>query len=598
MSVDFLSCKGILHSFIPVLTSKSHYKANSSSLKGKRFSLKWNINLHVHGIDCLKSKLPSPLCAYTIDPVIGLTGIKKKNVISFFSQINSVWPLPKASAVEAIPAVSSHENAFAMIEQEEEEHQKITGNAQIKLDHIFLEDSTEVEYRESMRRKKIGQANKGKVRQKIVQSRHPHRNSTKARIDASVKLRRDQLHNRKLLQQTCIREWEESIAEAARRGGNGDKKLNWNSYETLKAKMKQELFPARKKNIVKMENKSINKTANKSYRHKLKISQEMKAKCADPNYQQRHQPGTHKFHGSTAQALSEKITNGENSSKLGKSMGVQESTGRNSEALHLPSDATNKAMLNIRTATERARSLIAETEKAAKMLEPVAAKDLSVRSSLFEAHKHLAEAIQSLRKTEAWTNSMERILLRHDVASINVKGFQLRYHMNNSVLSESELLGHGTVNDVKSRFEESQYTLEQSMPFSDQEITSSGKHRTSSNSGFEVRISESESIGMLESEPMENIESNDMSSIKPDSEVFNSPFMVDEHNTEGTVGNLEARTETNIKMDGRFDQEKKSVGSSLTNSGERPSSVKHDFLTSRKRGRRWFRGRLVDIEDE
>jgi hypothetical protein len=76
-------------------------------------------------------------------------------------------------------------------------------------------------------------------------------------------------------QENCVREWAESIAESARKGSGDDVEHEWDSYDLIL----QEMRAARKRHQQQMKK---DPSSGKSYDHRLKISEAIRAKWADP----------------------------------------------------------------------------------------------------------------------------------------------------------------------------------------------------------------------------------------------------------------------------------------------------------------------------
>ncbi|XP_006856109.2 uncharacterized protein LOC18445921 [Amborella trichopoda] len=126
-----------------------------------------------------------------------------------------------------------------------------------------MEGISDKEIKEMQRRMRIGKANKGKtpwnkgkkhsaetrefIRKRTIEAmRHPkvrerlsqgfrgHSEESKARIGLALRRIWQERSRRKTLQNKCCLEWQQSIAEEARKGGHGQEELNWDSFEKLK----------------------------------------------------------------------------------------------------------------------------------------------------------------------------------------------------------------------------------------------------------------------------------------------------------------------------------------------------------------------------
>ncbi|CAH8283791.1 unnamed protein product [Eruca vesicaria subsp. sativa] len=134
-----------------------------------------------------------------------------------------------------------------------------------------MEKETEVDgkIKEEERRRKIGLANKGKVpwnkgkkhtedtrrrikertiealrnpkvRDKMSEHQQPHSDETKEKIRASVKQVWAERSRSKLLKEKFTSLWSENIAETARKGGDGEVELGWDSYEKSRQEISSE----------------------------------------------------------------------------------------------------------------------------------------------------------------------------------------------------------------------------------------------------------------------------------------------------------------------------------------------------------------------
>lgn len=91
-----------------------------------------------------------------------------------------------------------------------------------------------------------------------------------------------QRRRRKLrLQETCYFEWQNLIAEASRRGYDGEEELQWDSYEILNKKLKEQWMEQVEKRK-SMPRPKGSKRAPKSPEQRRKISQAISRKWADP----------------------------------------------------------------------------------------------------------------------------------------------------------------------------------------------------------------------------------------------------------------------------------------------------------------------------
>ena len=72
-----------------------------------------------------------------------------------------------------------------------------------------------------------------------------------------------------------MRDWTEVIAESARRGGDDDFEYEWDSYKLILAQLRAERRCQRQR-------RKKDPSSGKSSDHRLKISEAIRAKWADP----------------------------------------------------------------------------------------------------------------------------------------------------------------------------------------------------------------------------------------------------------------------------------------------------------------------------
>ncbi|KAI5066314.1 hypothetical protein GOP47_0018938 [Adiantum capillus-veneris] len=166
--------------------------------------------------------------------------------------------------------------------------------------------SSEVDERERLRRERIGLANKGrtpwnkgkphspetiaimkernkiimqdpKIREKLRQYSRPQSQETREKIRIFMKSRME-FERRQL---TIVQEWKDSVASMARRGITGDDELEWDSYQVLKKELQREYHAAKK------EKGKTHGTKSLELEHRLRISESVRAKWADPEYRNR-----------------------------------------------------------------------------------------------------------------------------------------------------------------------------------------------------------------------------------------------------------------------------------------------------------------------
>ncbi|KAI3463185.1 hypothetical protein Pfo_019848 [Paulownia fortunei] len=322
------------------------------------------------------------------------------------------------------------------------------------------EDSTEMDESERLRRMRISKANKGKtpwnkgrkhspetlqrikertrlamqdpkVKMKLVNLGHAQSEETRSKIGVGVQLGWARRREKLMLQETCHYEWQDLIAEAARKGLFGEEELQWDSYKTLNKHLEQEWLQSVEERKNMPRPKGGSKRAPKSAEQKRKIAEAISAKWADPGYRNRVCSGLAKFHG-----ISERVerkprrkpsgggqTRKRNPTKKDetdnlvkcetKSQAQQVRLKRSKAPSYKDPFASSKLEMlkNIRAqraasmnkkfeAIFRAKLLIAEAEKATEALEITAQNSPNVQTSLIESRMLIAEAFQFIESIE------------------------------------------------------------------------------------------------------------------------------------------------------------------------------------------------------
>ncbi|XP_077236513.1 muscle M-line assembly protein isoform X2 [Tasmannia lanceolata] len=330
------------------------------------------------------------------------------------------------------------------------------------LSNSSSEDSIEPDEREKLRRMKISKANKGnvpwnkgrkhsaetlrrirertklamqdpKVKMKLMNLGHAQSQETRLKIGVGVRMGWQRRRGRLMVQESCCLEWKNLIAEASRKGYVGEDELQWDSYKILDKQLEEEWVESIEKRK-SMPRPKGSKRAPKSPEQRRKISEAISAKWADPGYRDRVCSALAKYHGTPAGAqrkprrkptgeirpvngspprkrFSEcNNTDGTDCKKLVKAGLKQKRSAIPSYKDPLASSKlemikkirAQRASMETRKreATERAKLLIAEAEKAAEALEVAAMKSPLARASLLETRKLIAEATRSIQGIE------------------------------------------------------------------------------------------------------------------------------------------------------------------------------------------------------
>ncbi|KAM5579705.1 hypothetical protein ABKV19_009470 [Rosa sericea] len=321
------------------------------------------------------------------------------------------------------------------------------------------DDSSEMDEKEKLRRLRISKANKGntpwnkgrkhspetlllikertrlamqdpKVKMKLVNLGHAQTEETRTKIGIGVRMGWERRRQKLSLQENCCYEWQNLIAEASRRGYDGEEELQWDSYNILDGKLKEEYLESIEQRKI-MRRPKGSKRAPKSLEQRRKISQAISAKWNDPEYRDRVCSALSKYYDASYGAerkprkRSPSNTESPRRSPTKKKVSEEKKISKNEIKLQKlklrrskgpmykdPLASSKMEMIkNIRAqraatetkkteAIERARLLIAEAEKAAMALEASATKSPIARASLIETRQLIAEAIRSIESID------------------------------------------------------------------------------------------------------------------------------------------------------------------------------------------------------
>ncbi|KAL1299201.1 hypothetical protein HN51_043630 [Arachis hypogaea] len=305
------------------------------------------------------------------------------------------------------------------------------------------DDSEEIDEREKLRRMRISKANKGiapwnkgrkhsaetlrkikertrlamqnpKIKLKLINSSHPQTIKTREKIGAAVKMTWARKRERRVVQETCCLEWQNSIAEASRQGYGGQEELQWDSYEVLDEQLKLEWMASVEKRK-RMPRPQGSKRAPKTPEQRRKIAEAIYAKWSDPGYRKRVCNAMTKDHGTKGSETKPRRQPSGDAQRRKPTMKkdtkiVKQVLSKKSNAPPYKDPLVSSKLAMIKSiraqrgvtetkqanAIEQARLLIAEAEKAAKALEVAAAKSPIAQVSLRESRRLIAEAIESL----------------------------------------------------------------------------------------------------------------------------------------------------------------------------------------------------------
>ncbi|KAG7600512.1 Nuclease associated modular domain 3 [Arabidopsis suecica] len=265
------------------------------------------------------------------------------------------------------------------------------------------------------------------IKLKLANLGHAQNKETRMKIGEGVRMRWARRKERRKVQETCHFEWQNLLAEAAKEGYTDEEELQWDSYNILDQQNQLEWLESVEQRKAAKGAKS-NRRAPKSPEQRRRIAEAIAAKWADPSYRERVCSGLAKYHGipvgverrrrrprSDAEPRKKnptKKSTRDSESERQSQVQVVKVRKRKTPVYKDPLASSKLEMIkSIRAkrvaeeskkmdAVERARLLISEAEKAAKVLEIAALKSPVAQASLLESKKLIAEATQLIESLE------------------------------------------------------------------------------------------------------------------------------------------------------------------------------------------------------
>ncbi|KAJ0250487.1 hypothetical protein HA466_0138120 [Hirschfeldia incana] len=318
------------------------------------------------------------------------------------------------------------------------------------------DDGEEVDDRERLRRMRISKANRGntpwnkgrkhspetlqkirertkiamqnpKIKMKLANLGHAQNEETRLKIGEGVRMRWARRKEMRKVQETCHFEWQNLLAEAARKGHTDDEQeFQWDSYKIMDQQNQLEWMESLEQRKAARGGAKSNRRAPKSPDQRRKIAEAIAAKWADPTYRERVCSGLAKYHGIPEGGERRRRRPSGNAEPRKKNpptkttreperqirVKVVKVRKRRTPVYKDPLASSKLEMIkSIRAqrvaeeskkmgAVERARLLILEAEKAAKVLEVAAMTSPVAQASLLESKKLIAEATQLIESIE------------------------------------------------------------------------------------------------------------------------------------------------------------------------------------------------------
>ncbi|GJM91727.1 hypothetical protein PR202_ga08134 [Eleusine coracana subsp. coracana] len=341
-----------------------------------------------------------------------------------------------------------------------------------------------------------------------AQSRTLYSEETRIKISEGVRRGWSLRLQKLMVQDGCFVEWRDMIADASRKGFAGGVSLQWNSYKILAEQMRLEWLENLQKKR-SMPRPRGNRRAPKTPEQRRKIAEAIAAKWLDHEYRERVCSGIASYHGTSTgtrtprkprpagepgvkkQTIKTKPTHA-------RAVELQDADGRSAIVVKRKKSAApykdpmtveklemiitiraERAALEIekKEAITRARSLIAEAEKAADALDTAAETSPFAQASLIEARKLVTEARSSLEFVDGahaedasedsavldlYNNSLDnqdqRNVTKQENKHVNGMKFSPSYvngigfHFDTSTFSETEKLFQRIENSMERAF--------------------------------------------------------------------------------------------------------------------------------------------------
>ncbi|KAK1280732.1 hypothetical protein QJS04_geneDACA004828 [Acorus gramineus] len=398
-----------------------------------KFVLRKNDRLDI-SISRKENTIPAHLKRRTMHPIKAVAIVEEKSLVRIEDLVNHEPNLLLGSDSDAqAPHQSSNEDSDGLDDKEKLRRLRISkANKRNVPWNKGRKHSAETLQRIRERTKLAMQD--PKVKMKLVNLGHAQTDETRIKIGVGVREGWQRRRERLMVQKRCCFEWKNTIAEACRRGFLGEDELQWDSYEVLDKQLENEWIESIERRKSSPRPKG-SKRAPKSLEQRRKISEAISAKWADPDYRTRVCSALSQYHG-TPVGVERKVRRrrpvGEtpsvkkdqvkkdsmpNKSNKIETKSIKKTTSKRRKN-SVPSykdplvDSKLEMIKNIRAqrasmetrkreATERAKLLIAEAEKAAKTLEVAALKSPLARASLLETRELIAEATRSIEAIES-----------------------------------------------------------------------------------------------------------------------------------------------------------------------------------------------------
>ncbi|WZZ65418.1 uncharacterized protein LOC106418665 isoform X1 [Brassica napus] len=350
-----------------------------------------------------------------------------------------------------ITAVATVETKYPAQKEQEQSYPFSSSDASKPSD-----DGEDVDDSEKLRRMRISKANRGntpwnkgrkhspetlqkirertkiamqnpKIKMKLANLGHAQNEETRLKIGEGVRMRWARRKEMRKVQETCHFEWQNLLAEAARKGYTDEQEFLWDSYKIMDQQNQLEWLVSVEQRKAVRGAKS-NRRAPKSPEQRRKIAEAIAAKWADPAYRERVCSGLAKYHGIPEGGERRRRRPSGNAEPRKKNptskttrepeterqikVKVVKVRKRRTPVYKDPLASTKLEMIkSIRAkrvaeeskkmdAVERARLLIREAEKAAKVLEIAAMTSPVAQTSLLESKMLITKATQLIESIE------------------------------------------------------------------------------------------------------------------------------------------------------------------------------------------------------
>lgn len=243
-----------------------------------------------------------------------------------------------------------------------------------------------------------------KVKMKLAIAGHAQSKETREKIAAGLRMDWQRRCERLKLQETCLFDWGNLIADAARKGFL-EEELLWNSYEILKEQLQQEWVDSIEYRKTMPRHKA-SRRGPKSLEQRRRIAEAIVAKWADPEYRSKVRSGMAKYYGTPE----------------GAERRAQKKPSREGQTANTPKKKANKPERSaINEFKTRAQEPKLKKRTTIKFKDPLACTKLEMLKSIRAqraASESKNEALQVLQRAELLIKEAEKAAKALELAAM------------------------------------------------------------------------------------------------------------------------------------------------------------------------------------